>query len=107
MNQSISLDQAKINFMSEKILENIQVFLDIFEIEYKHIQNYISFACPIHGGDNQNAFCMYLDGNTVKGNWCCYTHHCEKVFKPTAFGFVRGLLSNRENGWTGNINDKK
>ena len=79
MSQLTSLDQTKISFMSEKIFENIQIFLDMFDIKYKNVQNYISAPCPIHGGDNPTAFCMYLDGNTLKGNWCCYTHHCEEI----------------------------
>jgi len=107
MNQLTFLDQTKINFISEKIFENIQVFLEMFDVKYKNINNYISGPCPIHGGDNPTAFCMYLDGNTLKGNWCCYTHHCEEVFKPTPFGFIRGVLSNRENNWTGQAKDIK
>jgi len=107
MSQLTSLDQTKISFMSEKIFENIQIFLDMFDIKYKNVQNYISAPCPIHGGDNPTAFCMYLDGNTLKGNWCCYTHHCEEIFRPTPFGFIRGVLSNKYNNWTGQLKDIK
>lgn len=55
-------------------------------------------ACPIHGeADNRSAFNLFHAGD-IKGNWYCRTHQCDKVFKSTPIGLVRGLLSHN-NGW--------
>lgn len=56
--------------------------------------------CPVHGGDNFGALNLYPEGDTVPGIWKCRTHHCEKFFKKTILGFVRGVLSHRKYGWT-------
>jgi hypothetical protein len=55
-------------------------------------------CCPIHGGDNAASLNIYRDGYAVKGFWKCRTHHCERVFKKTIIGFVRGCLS-AQKGW--------
>lgn len=57
-------------------------------------------ACPIHGGDNPNALNLYTQGDTVPGYWRCNTRHCERVFKKTIIGFVRGVLSHQQQDWT-------
>ncbi len=49
--------------------------------------------CPIHDGDNRTAFNLYKGGDTRPGYWCCWTKHCERKFKSTPIGFVRGILT--------------
>lgn len=51
----------------------------------------------MHGGDSEEGCCIFTDGNTTKGNWCCWTNHCEEEFIKTMFGFVRGVMSERQN----------
>jgi 5S rRNA maturation endonuclease (ribonuclease M5) len=51
----------------------------------------------VHGGDSEEGCCIFTDGNTTKGNWCCWTNHCEEEFIKTMFGFVRGVMSERQN----------
>jgi 5S rRNA maturation endonuclease (ribonuclease M5) len=60
--------------------------------------------CPIHKeSDNESSFNLYHSGDII-GNWYCRTHQCEKTFKPTLIGLIRGLLSH-QNGW-GSLKDK-
>ncbi len=54
-------------------------------------------CCPVHGGDNPSAFNLYRDGE-VPGKWICWTRGCEKIFRKTALGFVRGVLTARRFG---------
>ena len=59
----------------------------------------ISMACPIHEGDNESME-IYMLRDTYRGNWKCRTHGCEKCFKGSIIGFVRGLLSNKKHQWS-------
>jgi hypothetical protein len=49
--------------------------------------------CPVHGGDNPMALNLYHSGDIMPGYWRCNTRHCEKSWKKTVVGFVRGVLS--------------
>lgn len=66
----------------------------------KNAKMYIG-CCPIHGGDRRDALRLYRDGHSTKGNWVCYTRHCENQFKASIIGFVRGVLSHQQHGWSG------
>jgi 5S rRNA maturation endonuclease (ribonuclease M5) len=59
----------------------------------------IIMACPIHGGDNCSALNLYPEGDAYRGNWKCRTHNCEKLFKGSVIGFIRGIISNQKYGW--------
>jgi Toprim-like len=48
--------------------------------------------CPVHGGDGNN-FCVITDGDTVPISWACFSHHCEKTYKSSLLGLVRGALT--------------
>ncbi len=71
--------------------------LAYFDIEYVEYPNRVAFACPVHGGDNSEACCIFTDGMTQKGNWSCWTQHCEEEYANNLFGFVRGCLSQKRN----------
>ena len=77
--------------------ERIPSLLDKLEIEYIEYPNRLAFACPIHGGDNPEGCCIFTDGDKFKGNWQCWTKHCEEDFTNNLIGFVRGVLSFRRN----------
>lgn len=66
-------------------------------IEYIEFPNRYSFACPIHGGDNPEGCSIFTDGISSRGNWQCWTQHCESEFTNSLFGFVRGVLSEKRN----------
>lgn len=90
-----TLTQNKIYAISEKMLNVLPNFLERMGIEYLEYPNRFSFPCPIHGGDNQEGCSIFTDGTTAKGNWQCWTKHCEEEFTNNIFGFIRGVVSQR------------
>jgi 5S rRNA maturation endonuclease (ribonuclease M5) len=100
MKKSTSFDQNKIKIICDKLCDKIEDLLDHFDLEYKLNHKFISMSCPIHGGDNNGALNLYHVGDSYRGNWKCRTHQCEKVFKSSIIGFIRGILSNRNNNWS-------
>ena len=93
-------DQAKLKVLCDDLCDNIEDLLEHFELDYKDHGKMISMACPIHEGDNESALNLYVEGDSYRGNWKCRTHGCEKCFKGSIIGFVRGLLSNRKHQWS-------
>ena len=100
MKKSTSFDQNKIKIICDKLCDRIDDLLESFGIEYKHNNKFLSMSCPIHDGDNKNALNIYHTGDYYRGNWKCRTHNCEEVFKASIIGFIRGILSNRDHGWS-------
>jgi hypothetical protein len=98
--KSASFDQDKIKIICDSLCDRIEDLLNHFDLEYKMNQKFISMQCPVHGGDNSGALNLYHVGDSYRGNWNCRTHHCEKVFKSSIIGFIRGILSNRKNNWS-------
>lgn len=95
-----SHDQRKLKILSDKVCDDIESLLNFFGIEYKIYAKMITMSCPIHGGDNSSALNLYPDGESYRGNWKCRTHHCEETFKSSIIGFIRGVLSHQNHGWT-------
>ena len=93
MNQEINNQQ--ILKLSNQLFTKLPQLLKYFNIDYIEYPNRFAFACPIHGGDNTEACTIFTDGNTAKGNWNCWTNHCEEDFSRNLFGFIRGVLSNK------------
>lgn len=92
-------DQLKLKIICDQVCDNIEDLLDSLHIDYKNNGKMIVMACPIHGGDNQSALNLYPEGETYRGNWKCRTHNCEKTFKGSILGFIRGVLSNNKHQW--------
>lgn len=92
-------DQAKLKIVCDEICDNIESLLDSFEVEYKVNHKMISMCCPIHNGDNPSAVNLYPEGESYRGNWKCRTHNCEKIFKGSVIGFIRGIISSKKYGW--------
>jgi 5S rRNA maturation endonuclease (ribonuclease M5) len=86
--------------ISNQLFSKLPELLKYFEIDFIEYPNRYAFACPIHGGDNTEGCCVFLDGNSVKGNWNCWTNHCEDDHGRNLFGFVKGVLSNKAGGNT-------
>lgn len=78
------------------MFERVESLLAHFGVDHVEFPNRLAFACPIHGGDNREACCIFTDGMTSKGNWKCFTHSCEEQYINNMFGFVRGCLSRRD-----------
>lgn len=86
-------NRQEIVAISNQLTERVPELLSHFDIEYEVYDNRVTFACPIHGGDNPTALSIFTDGDSTKGNWQCFTHHCESQYKQDILGFVQGLLS--------------
>ena len=91
------MSQQKISSLCDELVNMLPAVLENFDIEYVEYPNRLAFPCPVHGGDNPEACCIFTDGMTHTGNWSCWTHHCEEEFTNNMFGFVRGCLSHNRN----------
>lgn len=86
----------QLNDLSKRIAQNIDLFIHFFDLDLREDEKGYHGCCPIHAdSDNNNAFSFYTD----HGNWICRTHHCEEIFKKSALGFIRGILSAKKLGW--------
>jgi hypothetical protein len=91
------LEQGTISSLCEATFNRLESLLDYFDIEYLTFENRYAFPCPVHGGDSPEGCCVFTDGNSQKGNWKCWTGHCEEEFVSNLFGFVRGCLTAKRN----------
>jgi 5S rRNA maturation endonuclease (ribonuclease M5) len=105
MTKSHLNDQAKLKIVCDEVCDNIESLLDSFGLDYKFNNKMITMSCPIHGGDNISALNLYPEGDTYRGNWKCRTHNCEKTFKGSVIGFIRGIISSQKYGWKEPGND--
>lgn len=95
-----SIDQAKLKILCDDLCDHIEDLLDYFHLEHRSNEKMISMCCPIHGGDNTGAINLYVQGDSYRGNWKCRTHNCEKTFKGSIIGFIRGILSHHKYAWS-------
>ncbi len=79
--------------ISNQLFSKLPELLKYLEIDFIEYPNRYAFACPIHGGDNPEGCSIFTDGTSSKGNWQCWTHHCEEEYTNNLFGFVRGMVS--------------
>lgn len=100
-----SIDQQKLKVLCDDLCDNIEDLLHHLGLSFKMTDKMISMACPIHGGDNIGAINLYHTGDIYRGNWKCRTHGCEKIFKGSIIGFLRGTLSAQSLGWQKNGDD--
>ena len=88
------LSAKELKKLSDKIATNIVSIFEDFGIEVNDFDDYISCACPIHEGDNPNAFTMTTDcDHPYFGMWKCWTQGCEEENINTPIGLIRVLLS--------------
>lgn len=92
-------DQFKLKVLCDDLCDEIESLLDHFDLDYKSNGKMMSMCCPIHGGDNPSAISLYYTGDNYRGNWKCRTHNCEKIFKGSIIGFVRGIISAKKYKW--------
>lgn len=92
-------DQAKLKILCDNLCDNIEELLSGLDVEYKHNPKMVTMSCPVHGGDNKGALNLYIQGDSYRGNWKCRTHGCEKTFKGSIIGLIRGILSHQKYHW--------
>ena len=97
--KSRSYDQLKLKLLCDHLCDNIESLLSSLDLEYSMGNKMITMICPIHGGDNASALNLYHQGDYYRGNWKCRTHNCEKHFRSSIIGFIRGVLSHQKYGW--------
>jgi 5S rRNA maturation endonuclease (ribonuclease M5) len=96
---SPKIDPFKIAEIESQLIERVDEIFEHFGFDYVDNRNCILSCCPVHGGDNNTALNLYLDGHTRPGHWVCNTKQCQETFKPTLTGLVRGMLSHSKYGW--------
>ncbi len=79
---------------------NADELLQTLNLSLRRDSKKYSGCCPVHNGDNIGALNLFYDGYSQPGFWRCYSRGCEKVFQPTIVGFIRGVLSNQQFGWS-------
>jgi 5S rRNA maturation endonuclease (ribonuclease M5) len=98
-----SYNQHQLKVICDSLCDNIENLLDTLGIDsIKNNGKMLVGECPIHNGDNKSAFNLYPDGDSYRGNWKCRTHNCDKIFKGSIIGFIRGVLSNKKYNWQKN-----
>jgi hypothetical protein len=96
---SHSYNQNQLKILCDKLCDRIEELFDFFQLDMKYNGKMYTGSCPIHDGDNPSAFNLYPSGDSYRGNWKCRTHNCDKTFKSSIIGFIRGVLSNKKLGW--------
>lgn len=99
-------NSSHVSVLNDLIAHRMQDILEELEVDYSHDSRMIKGVCPVHGGDNTTALNYYKDGHTIAGYWVCNTRNCQREFKATALGFLWGVLSHKELGWSAK-GDKK
>lgn len=98
--KSHSYNQNQLKVICDSLCDKIEELLPVLGVdELKMNGKMIVGKCPIHDGDNVSAFNLYPYGDTYKGNWKCRTHGCEKIFKASIIGFIRGIISSKKYHW--------
>lgn len=90
------VSREKIYSICSELSDKVPALMQALNIDFMEFPNRVTFPCPIHGGDNGEGACIFIDGSKTKGNWRCWTHCCEKDFGQNMIGFIRGVLSKKE-----------
>lgn len=98
---SRSYNQQELKNICDMLCDNITEVLSSLDLcDYRDNEKMVTMPCPIHSGDNESALNLYYEGDTYRGNWKCRTHQCEKHFKGSIIGFIRGVISSRKYRWS-------
>lgn len=78
----------------------MEELLDKLDVSLTRSRKMYFGCCPVHGGDNPQALNLYPEGDSVPGYWKCNTKGCQRFFKRTILGFIRGVLSRQKFDWS-------
>lgn len=93
------IDQVRYQILSELLLARFEDLAEHLGFSITVSPRSFSGPCPIHAGSNCNALLIYRDGD-IPGKWMCFTRKCEDYFARTLLGFLRGVLSSQQLGWS-------
>ena len=96
-----STSKTDLYALSKDVLAQLPAICQHFNVPVWKTDKYFYGPCPVHGGDNENAFRMYHTGHSHAGNWYCETRACQETFVNSPIGFVRGILSRQKYDWMG------
>jgi 5S rRNA maturation endonuclease (ribonuclease M5) len=87
------MKMEKLNFdaITAQLVPRAEEILKHFRVDYSKNGNRLILPCPIHGSDNFNSLNVYLDGEKRKGNFVCWTKHCEQSGDSFLF-IIKALL---------------
>ena len=84
----MNTNRINLKILEEVAVENFDIVLEDLEIfDYVKFEDRYQGRCPIHGGDNNTAWCFYLGKNV----WNCYTNNCHDEYGNSVFDFVRAI----------------
>jgi len=84
------------NDVINKLRKDIERLCDTLECEHYRQGNIIFMPCPVHGGDNKTGCTLFVGEDDFLG-WKCWTHDCEEIYHRSIIGFIKGVLSYRQN----------
>jgi hypothetical protein len=93
------MDQGRLNALQAMLCARLDELLGELGVTLHRTRKLYYGCCPVHGGDNPGALNLYQDGETRPGYWRCHTKGCERHFRRTIIGFVRGVLSRQKHDW--------
>ncbi|TFH25799.1 toprim domain-containing protein [Candidatus Bathyarchaeota archaeon] len=81
------MNRQELDVIKELANIKIEEILDALGIEYKSKYNYVVCACPIHGGNRQDAWSWHVD----RGIWTCFSKGCHEQHGSDIFGLVKAM----------------
>ena len=87
---------ARLSEMTDRACDIIDEMFDSLGIKYFKGRQYICGPCPIHQGNNQQAWVFYPEGHTARGIWHCYTRGCHSKGKNLV-NLIQGILNTQNN----------
>jgi 5S rRNA maturation endonuclease (ribonuclease M5) len=93
------MDQGRLNAVQAMLCARLDELLGELGVTLHRTRKLYYGCCPVHGGDNPGALNLYQDGETRPGYWRCHTKGCERHFRRTIIGFVRGVMSRQKHDW--------
>lgn len=85
MSNTRTKDFAKYKFLAG---QNISKIFDALGIQYSERYSYITAACPIHKGDNDNAFSWHLEREMFQ----CFSKGCHEKWGVDIYSLICGTL---------------
>ena len=67
--------------------QSVCEIIESLGLDLQEYHNRYSGCCPIHGGDNRTAFCIYKE----TGVWNCFTNNCHQTYGSSLYSLLKLL----------------